>query len=224
MSTCILSPLYLLSFFIYFTSRLISSRFLLYLCLSISITPFLPSSVERDIDPKSILILWESIVPLTASFITSDTLCEVFANCLSDHIRNAEISYSASNIVPVHLNNGVKEVDSQGVNTGDSVRENFKAISSNNKSILSLNMETFQGYDVRLLSRCLADDVSHSFWNVHTSKEKVSAYPYLFTFLTFPFLFTYLPLPTCLSPCTSSFPHYYMPLYCLPSAASCRIC
>jgi hypothetical protein len=129
------------------------------------------STEEQDIDPKNILKLWESFVPHTQSFMSCDALSDVFANCLSDYVINSEKSYSASNIVISQFSNGVKEKDSIAVN---SKNENTSAITSDNKGILGSSKGTFEGVDIRLLSRVLADDVANSFWNIQASSGQVS--------------------------------------------------
>lgn len=103
--------------------------------------------------------------------MSCDALIDVFANCLLDHVMNTEKSYSASNIVIGQMNSGVKEKSCIII---DSKNENNSAITSDNKGIIGLNKGTFQGVDIRLLSRVLADDVAHSFWNIQASSRQVS--------------------------------------------------
>jgi hypothetical protein len=103
--------------------------------------------------------------------MSCDALSDVFAHCLLDHVINTEKSYSASNIAIGLLNNGVKEMNSIAAN---SENENNSAITSDNKGILGLNKGIFEGVDIRLLSRVLADDVALSFWNIRASSGQVS--------------------------------------------------
>ena len=105
-------------------------------------------------------------MPHTQSLMSCDTLSDVFANCLLDHVMNTKKSYSASNIA-----SGVLEKNSIIV---DSKNENNSAITSDNKGILGLQKRTFEGVNIRLLSRVLADEVAHSFWNIQASSGQVS--------------------------------------------------
>jgi hypothetical protein len=169
-SSLLLSPLR-------FSCHLIFHFLYYFKCLFISIE-------ERDIDPKSILKLWESIVPHTQSLMSCDTLSDAFANCLLDHVIN-EKSYAAANIAFSQRNSGVKEMKSITV---DSKNENNCAIKSDDKGILGLKKGVFEGVDIRLLSRVLADDVAHSFWNIQASNGQVGGCAdhvsriYLYTF------------------------------------------
>lgn len=103
--------------------------------------------------------------------MSCDTLSDEFANCLLDHVITTEKSYSASNDVISQLNNGVIEKNSI---IGNSKNENKSAITSDSKDILGLNKGIFEGVDIRLLSRVLADDVANSFWNIQASSGQVS--------------------------------------------------
>lgn len=104
-------------------------------------------------------------------------------------------------MIPIHLNNGIKDS-----NVVDSEKENSSTMISNNKSKSGVNMATFHGVNIRLLSRVLADDVANSFWNIHTSTEQVSAdhklYPSFIMFLLLSLLILpYFPSFTSVSFC-----------------------
>ena len=62
-------------------------------------------------------------------------------------------------------------------------------------------MATFNGVNIRLLSRVLADDVANSFWNTQTSTEQVSA-----DHILYPFYFMLLLLSLLLSLNSYTFP------------------
>ena len=97
--------------------------------------------------------------------MSCDTLSDVFAKCLLDHVMKTEKSYSAYNIASSTLKNSI---------IINSKNENTSANKDDDKGILSLNKGMFQGVNIRLLSRVLADDVAHSLWNIQASDGQVS--------------------------------------------------